>query len=597
LVWNVSVTGTAGLGLVVTLIDVGATVQIVVFVGGDSAPHASVIVPINPGSGVIVIVNTAVSPGTNVTTAPFPPFGPGGTVNVNAGGGPGGFTMSTLDSIVPVGSVAVMVTFVLAATVVVVILKVPLIAAPAMLKLPRTVATVVLLLIKITIKPARGAGPFRATVPTEPLPPTTGLGLNVMDVMTAGLTVKLPLAMLVPRLAITVTIVCVATPTVVAVNVCDVDPAAIVTAAGTMTEGSPLLKETVNPPAGAAEPMVTVPVEVVPPVTAAGTKLRPVKATTVTFAMSEVVPVVAVTVTVVEAATAPAVTWKVWLFVFTRTVTFAGTGSTPALLLVRLTVIPPAGAFPLSVTVPVVICPGTTVAGLNDSIVTTGGITVRPPDKNVPLGSVAVMLTAVLAATGSVVTLKVPLVAPPATLKLAGTVAALGLLLIKVTVRPVGGAGPLKTSVPTEPTPPLTEPGLNVSDVIPAGLTVSVPVTLLAPSVAVTVTMVCVATPTVVAVNVCDVFPARIITVPGTVTEGSPLLNETVIPPAGATWLIVTVPVELVPPVTAAGLKLRLVTAVGGSTVTFPVTMVVPVVAVTVTGVAVATAPPVTMNV
>src|SRR5208282_4187974 len=98
------------------------------------------------------------------------------------------------------------------------------------------------------------------------------------------------------------------------------------------------------------------------------------------------------------------------------------------LLLVRLTVIPPAGAFPLSVTVPVVTCPCTTDAGLNDSIVTTGGITVRPPDKNVPLGSVAVMRTAVLAATGSVVTLKVPLVAPPAILKLAGTVAALGLL-------------------------------------------------------------------------------------------------------------------------------------------------------------------------
>ena len=293
------------------MMDVGATVQIVVFVGGDSAPHASVICPINPGSGVIVIVNTAVSPGTNVATAPFPPFGPGGTVNVNAGGGPGGFTMSTPENIVPVGSVAVMLTFVLAVTAVVVTLKVPLIATPAMLKLAGTVATFVLLLIRVTVKPAAGAGPFRVTVPTEPLPPTTGLGLNVIDAITAGFTVSVPLAMLVPRVAVTVAIVCNATPTVVAVNVCDVDPAVIVTAPGTATDGSPLLKETVNPPAGAAEPMVTVPVELVPPVTAAGVKLRPVTATTVTVPMTEVVPVVAVTVTVVEAATAPAVTWKV----------------------------------------------------------------------------------------------------------------------------------------------------------------------------------------------------------------------------------------------------------------------------------------------
>ncbi len=293
------------------MIDVGATVQIVVFVGGDSAPHASVIVPINPGSGVIVIVNTAVSPGTNVATAPFPPFGPGGTVNVNAGGGPGGFTMSTAVSSVPVGSVAVIVTFVLAVTVNVVILKVPLVAGPVMLKLPGTVATFALLLIKVIIKPARGAGPFRVTVPTEPLPPTTGLGLNVMDVMTAGLTVKLPLAKLLPRLAITVTIVGVATPIVIAVNVCDVDPAAIVTAAGTVTDGSPLLKETVNPPAGAAAPMVTVPVELVPPVTAAGAKLRPVTASTVTVPMTEVVPVMAVTVTGVGLPAGPAVTTNV----------------------------------------------------------------------------------------------------------------------------------------------------------------------------------------------------------------------------------------------------------------------------------------------
>ena len=70
-------------------------------------------------------------------------------------------------------------------------------------------------------------------------------------------------------------------------------------------------------------------------------------------------------------------------------------------LLVRLTAIPLVGALPLSVTVPVVICPLTTPEGLKDSRVTTGGITVNAADVEVPLGSVAVMFTAVFAATGT----------------------------------------------------------------------------------------------------------------------------------------------------------------------------------------------------
>ena len=61
--------------------------------------------------------------------------------------------------------------------------------------------------------------------------------------------------------------------------------------------------------------------------------------------------------------------------------------------------------------------------------------------------------------------------------------------------------------------------------------------------------------------------------------------------------MIVTVPVEFVPPVTAAGLKLTPVTVTEGTTVTFPFTVVEPVVAMTVTGVELATAPAVTTKV
>ncbi len=204
--------------------------------------------------------------------------------------------------------------------------------------------------------------------------------------------------------------------------------------------------------------------------------------------------------------------------------TLAGTGNAPVLLLVRLTVAPPPGAGPLSSTVTVLTSPETTTAGSMETVVTTGGSTVTVADMFVPVGSVAVMLTSTVVATGDVATRKSPLVAPPAMVKPAGTNAA-GLLVIKLTVKPAGGAGPLKTKVPTKFMPPVTELGFSVSERTLAGLTVNMPFTLLAPSVAVTVTIVAVVTPTVVAVNVCDVPCAGIKTLAGTVTAGLELLK------------------------------------------------------------------------
>jgi len=194
---------------------------------------------------------------------------------------------------------------------------------------------------------------------------------------------------------------------------------------------------------------------------------------------------------------------------------------------------PPAGARPLSTTVPVDICPETTVEGLNESMVTTGARTVSVEDVEVVLGSVAVMLTFAFALTGSVVMLNVPLLAPPAILKLTATVAAEVLLLIRPTVSPPGGAGPVRTRLPIDPVPPVTEAGLSVSDMIAAGFTCSVAVCILAPSEAVIVTFVAVATPTVVAVNVFIVAPPGMVTL-ATVTEGSELVRTTMMPPAGA---------------------------------------------------------------
>ena len=80
-----------------------------------------------------------------------------------------------------------------------------------------------------------------------------------------------------------------------------------------------------------------------------------------------------------------------------------------------------------------------------------------------------------------VVTVKVALVAPAATVTLAGTVATAVLLLDSVTTAPPLGAAPLRVTVPCEELPPVTLVGFSVSeDRVTAGETVSVAV-LVAP--------------------------------------------------------------------------------------------------------------------
>ena len=59
------------------------------------------------------------------------------------------------------------------------------------------------------------------------------------------------------------------------------------------------------------------------------------------------------------------------------TATLAGTCAAAVLLLVSVTVAPPLGAGPLSVTVPCELVPPTTLLGLRVSEVTVGAVTVR----------------------------------------------------------------------------------------------------------------------------------------------------------------------------------------------------------------------------
>lgn len=179
------------------------------------------------------------------------------------------------------------------------------------------------------------------------------------------------------------------------------------------------------------------------------------------------------------------------------------------------------------------------------------------------------MTDVAVVATGIVVTVKVVDMLPAGTVIEGGTVAAVVLLLCKVTIAPPVGATPLSVTVPVELFPPTTEVGLNDSADRVGALTVSVAAAWLTPYVPEILTEVFAATAAVVTVNVADVVPVVTVTLAGTcATELLLLDNATTAPPFGAAALRVTVPVEEVPPSTDVGFSVREVRVVcGGVTV------------------------------
>jgi len=160
-------------------------------------------------------------------------------------------------------------------------------------------------------------------------------------------------------------------------------------------------------------------------------------------------------------------TRKVALVAPAGTVTLEGTLAAPLLLESRICA-PPAGAAPLSVTVPVEDCvPPTTLVGFSESeerVIGGGdaGATVSEADLVAPPKDAA-MVTTVDAATALVLTVNDALVAPAATVTLEGTRAAVVLLLESVTMAPPAGAAPLKVTVPVEEFPPVTRVGFSES--------------------------------------------------------------------------------------------------------------------------------------
>ena len=190
------------------------------------------------------------------------------------------------------------------------------------------------------------------------------------------------------------------------------------------------------------------------------------------------------------------------------------------------------------------------------SAAVAAGVTVSAFVRVTP-AALAVMVATVDAVTPTVLTVNSALVAPAATVTLAGTVAA-ALALESATLNPPAGAADVNVTVPCADVPPVTLVGLTETADSEAvgGVTVSVAVFVAPPDVPVIVTGVDALTAAVVTVNVPLVAPAATVTVADTVATAVLLLDSvTTAPPVGAALVKVAVPRDVLPPTTLVGLS------------------------------------------
>ncbi len=181
----------------------------------------------------------------------------------------------------------------------------------------------------------------------------------------------------------------------------------------------------------------------------------------------------AVIVTLVETVTGVVVSVNVAVAAPAGTVTLAGVVA-DALLSERVTTTPPVGAKPVNVTVPVVEFPPATLVGFIATVESAAAVIDRVAVLLTPL-SVAVKVAVTVALTPVVLMVNVPVVAPAATVMLAGTVA-LALLLESATTIPLGPAAEARVTVPVAEFPPTTLVGATTRLESAAGLIVNVPV-------------------------------------------------------------------------------------------------------------------------
>jgi len=198
------------------------------------------------------------------------------------------------------------------------------------------------------------------------------------------------------------------------------------------------------------------------------------------------------------------------------------------------------------------------------------GLTVRAAVRVAP-PPVPVIVTAVGLATEVVVTAKLALVAPAATVTLAGSEATAAFELARLTRSPPLSAALVRVAVPVTEPPPVTVEGLRAIALRLAGggtgFTVRIVVRVAPPLVPVIVIDVAAVTVLVVTANVALVAPAATVTLAGSeATAVFELARVTTSPPLGAALVRVAVPVVPVPPTSVAGFTLTADTlATGGA--------------------------------
>src|SRR4051794_26115220 len=189
------------------------------------------------------------------------------------------------------------------------------------------------------------------------------------------------------------------------VKVAELVPAATVTLAGTVARaGLLLLRLTTEPPVSASSVSVTVPVAGVPPAKLAGLTLTLAKSGGGCEMMRSALRIWTPSLASIgkrPQAPGSVVTVKVADVAPAGMGMLGGTVAKLVFGLVRVPWIPPAGAGPVRVTVPVDVPPPLTVLGLSVSWPSLGGATVRVPLLLVPLAA-AVIVTDVFAVTPDV---------------------------------------------------------------------------------------------------------------------------------------------------------------------------------------------------
>jgi len=209
-------------------------------------------------------------------------------------------------------------------------------------------------LLNVTTAPPKGAGPFTyAQLLDDGVPPTRAAGDSVTIDAPTGFTVRIACLLTPPYAAEIVTVLAAATLIVVILNCAEVAPAATVTLAGTVADGSELLSVT-TAPADRAGPFRETVLEVeggTPPTKAAGDKVTEDNATGLTVRVAVFVPPYAAEiVTLVTAATLVVVMLNFADVAPAATVTVAGTVAA-AFELVNVTTAPLDGAAPFRYTV------------------------------------------------------------------------------------------------------------------------------------------------------------------------------------------------------------------------------------------------------